>query len=304
MRMQSILRTMVFVGGLIASMGLIDGPIYAQKKPATNPGPANPAAQGNSSLNVEIAKAEGKYEGMVQSTMKVSTSDKKELFLEISPATSIRFTADADVAWLTPGLMVRFSATMDNGKITAPLKALEVFVPVLAMQMSPDKMREQTPGVYQVGQGTEPGKKPTPPANNAVPGGQKVRVVAQLQAIQKGSLTLAAGQQPIVAELDKAAKISVTASDLASIAQNGLLNNGDAVSATGIRNTSPQLAQRINVETLEIKAAKKLTQQIQPQRGGKRTNSRTKQGDADAKGSKDSAKPGTDAKKTGATKPK
>lgn len=308
------LRTVLTVVALVASNWAFDTELYAQKKPAGNAGATAPPVGGTSS-NVEIAKADGKYEGMFNSTMKVSMADKKELFLEINPVTSIRFTAEADVGWLSPGQLVRFSTTMDNGKITAPLKTLEAFFPAMGLQMSPEKFREQTPGVYQVGQGTEPGKKPpTPPANQAISGGQKVRVVALIQAVQKNSLTLVAGQQPIVAELAPGAKVSVTASDLASIAQNGLLNNGDGIMATGVRNTSsPQLAQRINVETLEIKAAKKLTQQVQTsQRGGKRTNSRTKPGDADAKGAKDGkgakdpAKPGqpTDPKKTGATKPK
>ena len=307
------LRQMATIIALVASSLLTATPAHAQKnnKPAANTGPAaaDPRQNPGNSVSVEIAKAEGKYEGMFQSTMKMSTSDKKELFLDISPVTSVKYSAEAEVGWLAPGQMVRFSAVMDRGKIVGPLKALEVFIPVMSMQLSPDKMREQTPGVYQEGKGIgDPRVKPAAPAQAAPAGSQKVRVVAQLQAVQKNSLSLAAGQQPLLVDLDPNAKITVTASELQMIATSGLLNNGDGVVATGTRNTSqPQLAQRISVEILEIKAAKKLKQQVvatNPK--GKRPNSRTKDADAKAasKDGKD-GKPGqTPDGKPATTKPK
>ncbi len=273
-------------------------PVAAQKKDEIN--------AGGSAL--EIAKAEGKLEAMQGQTLKIK-SDSKDMFLVMGQQTAVKFSGDAEASWLQPGLYVRFSSSFDaQGRPTAALKNLEVFLPSTSNRLSAEQQRDQTPGIYQESKSVPPGakevfadKKAPPPKNApaAAPAGQAMRVVGTVRAVQGSKLMIAAGMQPVQIELDPSVVIAVTATDLSFI------NQGDNVTVSGLRN--PAEPSWIQAERIEIKAGKKLTQAQPIQRGKSRsTKGKDSKEDKDSKDPKNSKedpkKPGTPEKKTPASK--
>lgn len=256
-------------------------------------------------VSMEIAKVEGKYDAFAQGIIKILDSANQEVFLHSQNDTVVHYTAEAEPAWLMPGYMVRFSASFDqSGKPSAALKSIEVFTPSIRRRLSPEQMREQTPGVHKEDKGQPEGakdlfadktKKPQPQPKgrsakkDVVVPGQTFRVVGQLMNVQSNMLTVNAGT-PIQIEIDPAATVSVTADDLNSIGQ--MISKGDGVNVSGLRN--PAQPNHIYCESIQIKATKKLTQAIpQPKKG--KGSARDKD---DAKGAKDakSSKDGKDGK--------
>jgi len=255
------------------------------------------AGQGGANATMEIAKSEGQLAAMAGQTIKITASDKSEVFLVLSPDTEMKYSGEADVKWLSPGLMVRFTASFDQGRATSTLKQLEVFVPSSRGRLTGEQMRDQTPGVYQEGKAPPAGAKGLFADNNKKGGGnaaapaaaagnaQSWRVVGTLRGLQKNTLMVAAGAQPIQIEIDPALAISIISDDLT------FANSGDNVTVSGLRN--PAQPTIIQAEKIEIKAAKKLTQ-AQP--AGRTSKSRGRGGkdtDPAAKDAKDSDKTGT-----------
>lgn len=243
-------------------------------------------------VGMEIAKVEGKWDAFSQGIIKILNAENQELFLLSENDTVVRYTAEADPAWLMPGYMVRFSASFDqNAKPTAPLKAIEVFTPNTRRRLSPQDMREQTPGIHlEVKESAEEpqallgdkNKKPQQPKakpakKEAITPGQTFRVVGQIGGIKNNVLTIVTSQ-PIQIEVDPTAVVTVTANDLASA--SNLITKGDSVSVSGLR--SPAQPTQIYCEQITIKASKKLTQAMPQAKKGK-TSAR----DNDAKNSKD-----------------
>ena len=270
-------------------------------------------AGGNATM--EIAKAEGKLEAQQGQRIKISTAEQKEIFIDISQETSLKYSGEADRSWLSPGLMVRFSTKFDQGK-PEMLKGLEVFMPVMHRGMSMEQIRDQTPGMYQEGKapppvpkglfagddkkaGTKPAGKPaatTPPPAATTGAAPTVRVIGKLMGVH-GNVVMVMTEQPMQFELDPEATIAVTSGDLSFVAQ------GDSVAVSGLR--SPAEPSFIRAERIEIKAAKKLTQPQPAPRGSRtRTNMRGKAGDAAVdKDSKDT-KAGNAKAANGKTVPK
>lgn len=286
--------------------------VHAQKPPKAD---ANNSGNSGSST-MEIAKAEGKLEAQQARTIKISTPENKELFLMLSQETVIRYTGEADTSWLVPGLMIRFSASFDQGKLTSPLKTFEVFMPLVNARLNMEQKREQTPGIYQEGKVAPEGAKGLFAENakqagnaakpkgagkannpkNAAPaatttGAQSFRVVGNLVSLKNNVLTIFAGQ-PLQLELDPKATVAVSSSDLTFASQ------GDTVTVSGLRN--PAQAGVIHAERIEIKAANKLTQAQPAPRGrtrGKDAAGAKNQADAKSLNGKPSDK-ATDGKKT------
>lgn len=251
-----------------------------------NTAQGNPA-QGGANATMEIAKADGQLAAMAGQTIKLTRSDKSEVFLVLGPDTDMKYSAEADMKWLSPGLMVRFTASFDQGRATAALKQLEVFVPSTRGRLTGEQMRDQTPGVYQEGKGPPEGAKglfaddKKKAAKAAAPAGnaQTWRVVGALQGLQKNTMLVAAGTQPIQIELDPAISISVIADDLT------FANSGDNVTVSGLRN--PAQPTIIQAEKIELKAAKKLTQAQPAGRTSKSRGRNSKDADPAGKTGKD-----------------
>ncbi len=274
---------------------------------------------------MEIATVEGKWDAFAQGIIKILNSENQEVFLQSENNTVLQYSAEAEPSWLMPGYMVRFSATFDqNSKATAPLKAIEVFTPVTHRHMTPEAMREQTPGIYredkaQAGEakgmfgneGNNNATKNNANKNNvnnvnnkaqskskpskkesAIAPGQTMRVVGQLGNIQGNVLTVIA-MSPMQIEIDPKAVVTVTASDL-SFAYP-MVVKGDKVTASGLRN--PAQPSQIYCEKITIKAASKLTQAMPQTKRGK-ASTRDKDGDAkSSKEAKDTSKSKIEPKK-------
>lgn len=228
----------------------------------------------------EIAKAEGKLESQQLQTLRISTEDNKDVFVQLSQGTAVKYTGEADRSWLSPGLMVRFTTKFEQGRPAGAIKSLDVFVPAMRPGMTMEQMREQTPGVYQEGKAPPPGAKGLFTDDNQPKGGRATkqtadtaagqsatyRVVGRVMGMQ-GNMLIVMTEQPMQFELDPAAAISVSASDMT------FATKGDAVAVSGLRN--PAEPALIQAEKIEIKAAKKLAQAQAPARGGRaRTNLR------------------------------
>lgn len=293
----------------LALTTLVAGPLannlaWAQK-PKTEPGKTKNDKSGKpdatQSASMEIAKAEGKWDAFSQGIIKILNAENQELFLQSENDTVVTYTAEAEAAWLMPGYMVRFSASFDqNSKPTAPLKAIEVFTPLTRRRMSPEEMREQTPGITREDKAQadgakglfgdndkkQPKGKPSK-KDTAVTAGQTYRVVGQIGGVQNNVLTVMAST-PIQIEIDPTAVVTVTTNDIASAM--GMIAKGDSVSVSGLRN--PAQPAQIYCERISIKAAKKLTQAM-PQ--GKRGKGTSRDKDTDPKNAKN-AKDGKDNK--------
>ncbi len=271
-----------------------------------NQNPGQPAA------GMEIAKVEGKWDAFQQGIIKILNAENQEVFLQSENDTLLRYSAEAEPSWLMPGYMVRFSATFDqNYKPTAPLKTIEVFTPMTRRRMTPEEIREQTPGINLEGKGPPQdakglftdNKKPQPPAKGksnkkepAITAGQSFRVVGQIGNIQNNVLTVMAST-PIQIEIDPTAVVTVTANDMPS-AMN-MIAKGDSVSVSGLRN--PAQPNQVYCEQITIKAAKKLTQVLPQAKKGKGSpRDKDKDDPKNAKNTKDS-KDKPDVKKSTST---
>ena len=302
----------------LCATALVAGPMHTNQAWAQKPKPDAAKTKGEKNSKVdptqpaasmEIAKVEGKWDAFSQGIIKILNAENQELFLQSESDTVINYMAEAEPAWLMPGYMVRFSAALDqNGKPTAPVKAIEVFTPSTRRRMSPEEMREQTPGIHREDKSQPQGanglfaekeKKPQPKAKPsskkdlASAPGQSYRIVGQIGGIQNNVVTVMAST-PIQIEIDPTAAVTVKTGDISSAL--ALIAKGDSVSVSGLRN--PAQPAQIYCEQITIKAAKKLTQAMPPTKRGKGS---TRDKDADTKNSnaKDKdAKDKADGKKT------
>ncbi len=255
---------------------------------------------------LQIAQVSGTMQAMALDKIKIVAEDKKEYFAVVSDQTSLTYKGTAEADFLTQGLLVRFSAEVNqSGQAQGPVKELEVFTVSQNRRMSQEQMRDQMPGVYQVGGEVGNVKKPSEKAKDkpaAKPnatgkgaqasgaqasgaqasgarasGARAYRVVGQIAQIKAGKMLVQAGGAQIQLELDPKAEIKVTSHDTT------FCQMGDQVKVSGLRNAGQE--QFIQSESLEITGAKPLG----PAEGKTAKNSKT------TKGSKSkAAKPGAD----------
>ncbi len=277
---------------------------------------------------LQIAQVSGTMQAMAQNQVKIAAEDKKEYFIVLTEQTSLQYRGTADPDFLMPGLLVRFSAELtQSGGVETPVAELEVFTFSQSRRMTPEQMREQTPGVYQVGgevgNAKKPGAKETPKQTTAPAqanaktqanakastkgqtkqgsgssaGAQPYRVVAQVVGVQAGKVFVQAGSVRIQFELAPKAVINVAARDTT------FMQIGDQVKVSGLRNAAQE--QYIQAETVEIVAAKPLGP-AEGKAGAKNAKASKTKGKGAKPGSskddtEDDKKPGaskTDAKKT------
>ncbi len=113
-------------------------------------------------------------------------------------ADKIHYSAEANLAWLRPGLLVRYDGADAKGKITAPLKELFVF------SATPDSAL----GIQDDGDGT-------------------YLVAGHLKSFKKGRMTVVVGRRKAIVELAKDAEIHVKYWNLE------LMQLGDQIQAMG-----------------------------------------------------------------------
>ncbi len=261
---------------------------------------------GNFGGGLQIAQVSGTIQAMAQNQIKVVTEDKKEYLVLVTDQTSVQFQGTADPEFLMPGLLVRFTADLtQTGLVQSPVSELEVFTYSQSRRMTPEQMRDQTAGVYQVGEaanankaGAKESPKRTQPKQTAASNssGQSYRVVGQVVGVQAGKTFVQAGPVRVQFELDPKATINVRSRDMT------FFQTGDQVKVSGLRNASQE--QYIQSESVEVVGAKPLG----PAEGkigaktAKSSKSKSKRGKADATKDTDDDDKKSDAKKPDAKK--
>jgi len=233
---------------------------------------------------LEIAKVKGELKMVAGYQLKLATDDKKEVLAVINPQkTNFTYVGTAEPQFLVPGLMVRFSGAFDAaGRPSGPIKEIEIFTPIQKRRMTAEFMQSQTAGVYPIQDG---GAKPAeanskkdgaaltqqlaskqPAAKNkpgtkgkadekstlapAPAGSQNFRVVGKIAAAQGDTLRIAAGNLPIMVQLDPEVVITVASGDTTFCME------GDKVEVTGLRNASQKDV--VEAETVIVTGAKPL----------------------------------------------
>lgn len=212
---------------------------------------------------LQIAKVSGTMQAAQLNQIKFVGEDKKEYFAVFSNQTSLHYKGTAEPDFLVPGLLVRFSAELNqSGLAQGPVNELEIFTFNQSRRLSPEQVREQTAGVYQVDSEVANGKKPADkPDKNAEKATakktgasgkdvQKYRVVGQFAGAKQGKMFVQAGSVQVQFELDPKAAIKVTSYDPT------FSQIGDQIKVSGLRMSGQE--QFIQCESLEIIGAKPL----------------------------------------------
>ncbi len=246
---------------------------------------------------LQIAQISGTMQAAQLNQIKIVAEDKKEYFAVVSEQTSLQYKGTAESDFLTPGLLVRFSAELNqSGQVQGPVKELEVFTISQHRRLSPEQMRDQTAGVYQVG-GEVGNVKPSDkakdktaakPTANSTKVAQSYRIVGQIAGVKAGKMFVQAGGVQVQLELDPKAVINVTSQDTT------FCQMGDQVKVSGLRTAGQE--QFIQSESLQIIGAKPLKPvEGKTAKNGKTTKS-TKGKNAKAGAEKDDAVAAADKK--------
>jgi hypothetical protein len=237
---------------------------------------ANAQDAGKAVGGLQIAQVSGTMQAMALDKIKIVAEDKKEYFAVVSPQTSLSYKGTAEPDFLMPGMLIRFSAELNQaGQVQSPVAELEVFTISQHRRMSQEQMRDQTAGVYQVGgevgNAKKPGDKPNeksskPNVATSKGGAQAYRVVGQIAGMKAGKMLVQAGGAQVQLELDPKAVIKVTSHDTT------FCQMGDQVKVSGLRNAGQE--QFIQSESLEIVGSKPLG----PAEGKTAKNAKTAKG--------------------------
>jgi len=235
---------------------------------------------------LQIAQVSGTMQAMALNKIKIVAEDKKVYFAVVSDDTLLNYKGTAESDFLSPGLLVRFSAELNqSGQVQGPVAELEVFTVSQHRRMSSEQMRDQTAGIYQVGGEFGNAKKPSDkksadkkpsdktkdkapakPTAASAKGSQAYRVVGQIAGIKASKMIVQAGAVQVQLELDPKAAIKVTSHDTT------FCQMGDQVKISGLRTAGQE--QFIQSESLEIVGAKPLG----PAEGKTAKNAKTTKG--------------------------
>ncbi len=213
-------------------------------------GPSVVVGQGQESGaqgGLEVARVSGKLEAVAKDRIKLKSSDGQEIFAIMARRCTVKYSGMADVKFLRPGQLIRFTADFDTqtAKSQAPIKDLVLFRPVRTRKMSKDQLQDQTAGVYPLANDSE-----RPVGAGPIGKVQKFKVVGQVRALQGNNLQLMAGSRPVMVELDADVKIQVVAGDAM------FCMPGDAVKVNGLRN--PSQPQWVQADSIEIVGSQSL----------------------------------------------
>ncbi len=193
---------------------------------------------------LEIAEVSGKLQATLGYQMKFASEDGTEYMAVVNPQeTSFRYEGTADIKFLTPGLLLRFTAAFDKaGNVQTPIKEIEVFNPVRQRRMKLEQMQDQTPGIYPIA------NKDAAPAAPA--GFQDYRIVGKLAGIQGEKMQLAAGNRPLMVSFAPDLVIHLTSTE------SNFCAEGDEIKVTGLK--FPAQANWIQAESILVTGAKPL----------------------------------------------
>ena len=200
--------------------------------------------QAQDAAGLEIAEVSGKLQAAVGFQIKFKAEDGKDYMAVVNPQeTTFRYQGTADLKFLTPGLLLRFTAPFDKaGNVSAPLKEIEVFNQVRQRRMRVEQMQDQTPGIYPV---VKKDDAPAPPA-----GFEDYRIVGNLAGIQGEKMQIAAGNRPLMVDFAPDMVIRVNSTESSFCAE------GDEIKVTGLK--YPAQENWIQAESILVTGAKPL----------------------------------------------
>jgi hypothetical protein len=231
-------RNLAIVFGLLVSASM-QTELFAQATPPKN--------------NAQVAKFEGTLEDGKGNMIQV-VNDKSEKRVVTLPKdmTQVRYSAEALPQWLTPGMFVRFGATLnERGQASGPLESLEVFLPdppQVMRRLPPEQLRQQVPGIYPAGAAAGNNLLNNQPQANAGP--QNYNVVGQIAGLQQDRIAVKCGDVPLQMTITDKTKIKVNAYGL------DLAQKGDKVSVSGL--ATAKSAESITADHVYISPVKPL----------------------------------------------
>ncbi len=168
----------------------------------------------------ENVRFEGELKAAQRGILQVVTAKGDQWFVKPpEKGDQVMYSAMAEPAWLRPGLIVRFLASLTNkGQATAPVREVTVFTPKPGVQMGVVRDSTDTRGIFE---DVEKPEKPDP--NAAAP----YLVAGKLVSFKNGMMTVAWGGVSISAPLAEDAKVAVEVADFS------LLREGDKVEVQG-----------------------------------------------------------------------
>ena len=227
---------------------------------------------GGNGLNT--ANVKGELEALQGYTLKIKDEAGETLMVMANPQMcSINYSGEAEPEFLTPGLMVRFTATFDSKGIpTHQIGELEIFSPVRKRRMSRQEIQKQTAGIYPAEDDEEKGKDQVDAAprntrqssrtrtRQQTP--QKYLVVGKLMGTQAKKIAVRAGNRTVQVELAEEPSIQVQYGDLS------FCQPGDKLEIVGMSRANQ--ANFVQAQQVKVTANKKLAPPENPRRRDKK----------------------------------
>lgn len=180
--------------------------------------------------NREPAQGGGTIKGASPGGLEVHASGGDRYLVQIEPqARMIEYLATAEPNWLAPGMLVRFTATVDRrGKIQEPIGQLEVITLREGVQigvvtdMGDGGVGEEGAALFQDAKPEKKEKKKAPPKDSGT-----WTFVGRLTEAKNGRVSIAIPGKVLKGELAEGAKISVDYGNLS------LVKPGDQITFQG-----------------------------------------------------------------------
>lgn len=204
----------------------------------------------------ENTRGSGTLKGLAQGLLHVETKEGDQLLLKVEAGPNeLSHTGSADVSWLRPGMLVRFTARLSKkGQPLSDISEVTVFTPRESSRI----------GIFPEAAlgGGELFAEPNPAAAKDKDDSGTYLVSGQLTGLRGGKMTVAAGMVTLKLELAEEAKVRF------DLADYRYAQPGDGVSFEGWY--YPMAKHQIFARRLDITSAEPLTgekKRVRPQPG-------------------------------------
>ena len=238
----------------------------------SRPGP-KPAAHGQSGAR-EPARGAGTIKGPAMGGMEVVAGGGERYVVHLEPqAQQIEYVGSAELSWLHPGLLVRFSAIVDKrGRLTEPVSHFDVITMRDGYQLG---MVTGRPGTVTTTRGavcfrTRSRKNPrSRPRRRRLPNRCTVTIIGRLGEVKNGKFQVSVPGKTLKGEIAEDAKVSVDYGNLS------LVRPGDKIDFQG---WSPVgMKQFVYASSITVTATEKLVGESK-----KKPRAKTRTTEADA----------------------
>ena len=222
--MQATRRVLWLGSAVVLAVVCVAGTAEAQNRPNR--------PMGNAPMNREPAQGGGTIKGAAMGGLEVHASGGDRYLVQIEPqARMVEYLATAEPSWLAPGMLVRFTATVDRrGKILEPIGQLEaitlrdgVQLGVVSDMGDGGGIGEEGAALFQEAKPEKKEKKKVPPPKDS----GTWTFVGRLTEAKNGRVSIAVPGKLLKGELSENVKISVDYGNLS------LVKPGDQITFQG-----------------------------------------------------------------------